>query len=353
MPPRGFGGIVGYGGQHSKWFQKGSHAAVKKLHAHIKTTAKTKVKAVHKFKKGKKTHKMNEKATRTPIGSQSWAKVPHVGKVQSAVLTVAKSQPSFFYTQCGTQRITAGVGKQTAQDVLTVLGTADMHNLQIQTETQSPNTTYAVTEQNIFVDSVIGELLFTNQTLGPCHMQIFDVVSRRDIDNSSYDDPVSCINTGIGHDIGNTVDITQFGVTPFQSQLFTTNFKVMKITDVMLTQGAVHQHKFNYKVRRYLKGSYINENYVGDNGAGCYKGMTYGCFIIIHGYPENDSTTKSQVSTGAVAVDLVSKWAIEFKPVTLSRPQSNYTSSGLPSSFSVGGEIVDVGSGAITADAEA
>jgi len=159
--------------------------------------------------------------------------------------------------------------------------------------------------------SVYGELLFTNATNMACELEIYDIVSKRDLGyNNAYVVP----NTGnalqwpsstpegawqLGVALGNTTDNssspplnTYIGCSPFDSQLFKDYFTVKKRTLVQMPLGAVHRHSVSIKPNRLVTGSmYQNAETFA------WKGLTTWTMYVVKGYPvasaEGVATTSS------------------------------------------------------------
>ena len=49
-----------------------------------------------------------------------------------------------------------------------------------------------------------------------------------------------------------TYDNTNIGVVPFTSNLFTSFFKVCKVTHMLLAEGQTHVHRVNFKPNKYM-----------------------------------------------------------------------------------------------------
>lgn len=294
--------------------------------------------------------KLKGEVVTTNIGTNSWAKTP-IHRYPRNIAQVIKATNSIWYSDNVAYRYTGTVGSQAVNSPFGIYTSADLTTLKSYSNTQLSETTTGNKVQDIFLVECYAEMMITNQELYPCHLQIFDCVARRDLDSANYDTPGNAWYYGLADAIG-TNAIGYPGGQPFSSQVFTNNFKVLRVTDVNMTQGHIHTHKVKYKTNRLLHGEEIYQITQNDSNNAGVRGLTFWTMIVQHGFPLNDNTTKTQVSLGATALDVVVKRQFEVKFLTPWRRQITNTQN-LPTSFTVAGEGVDIGSGAITNDAQA
>jgi len=85
-----------------------------------------------------------------------------------------------------------------------------------------------------------------NMGTAPTNITIYNVVARKD-QNTAVKSPIAAWGDGIFNasslEIGTTeMEVSDPGVTPFQSGRFTNLFKVVKVTDFTLHAGSTHKH---------------------------------------------------------------------------------------------------------------
>lgn len=102
----------------------------------------------------------------------------------------------------------------------------------------------------------------------------------------------------------------------------------------------------HYAPNRKIDGEYVQYAQYG------FRGLTCFTMLVDHGFPYNDSTTKTQVSTGKTALDVV--WRKQYKYTYITDNSNNYyITNSLPSTFGVGENVFDYGSGAAVAESSA
>lgn len=202
--------------------------------------------------------------------------------------------------------------------------------------------------QKVLIDSCTSELLITNATNDVVHLTIYDCVARRDIANASYWNPGQAWLTG-ATDQGNVAIPTYVGSNPFQTAAFTQFWIVEKVFDVNLHSGGHHRHSSKSIVNHIINDELVQEM---PAASASYGKLTRYQFVVIHGYPLNDSTTKTQVSTAGVAIDMV--WRKQYKYRILERSSTAFSAQNLlPGSFGVSGSIINDLTGAVTAVTQA
>lgn len=94
-----------------------------------------------------------------------------------------------------------------------------------------------------------------------------------------------------------------YGMDPLKSRMFTQFCRVTDVHSVELAPGKSHQHR----ARLYANAKYNNEMYQEYSGATLdnFGGVTRWMFIIIRGAPINSLGSPGNVSTGIVALDII------------------------------------------------
>lgn len=257
-------------------------------------------------------------------------------KYPRAMRGLRKALSNNYYVQNQATRFTVGVGKQDATTLFGMFGNGDLTTIGSRV---SSNAT-----ARFLASACSGEVMITNQDQGNCRLTIYDIIARRDLPSSKAPDQVwkaSYLDEGSAN-----TDYQIVGTTPFSSDVFTQLYKVVKVTHVILAQGMCHSHRVYYHPNRIVDKEYLATE------TGAYKGLSCFTMIVASGLPYNDSTTKTSVSTGSVALDCVIR--LQYKYTWLSdNTTSYYVSNNLPASFAVGESVMDIGSGTATTDTPA
>lgn len=165
----------------------------------------------------------------------------------------------------------------------------------------------------IFLHKVFSKYMITNQDIGNCQLHIYDVIVKRDYPSTAH----VAFDAGI-KDIGNNAwDSTQLGLMPWSSPEFNSYFKVLQKNSIILAQGQSHTHIVSYKPNKSIIAEILKSN------CQSLKGYTIFTMIIAHGLPVNDQTTKTNVSTGSVSLDIVQTQDIHW--TWMEKNKSNYT----------------------------
>lgn len=257
-----------------------------------------------------------------------------------------------------TLRLTAGIGLQAytgwavaggyqnhpsmwnVNDIKLLFSQANILSNNTNSDVPNPNT------QKIYLKKATFELMITNQTNDPVHCTIYDCQARRDEQtNVNYYNPGAAWHTGASADMFNTNTDVVVGSTPFSMQSFVEHYQVQKVTTVDLHTGGHHQHRVVSKPM--IAFSYEIVEALNSSASSAVRNLTSFPMVVIHGFPANDSTTKTQISTNNVGVDLI--WKIQYEYELFGVSTSNITfTNNLPTTFTVAGEFVNDLTGALT-----
>jgi len=183
----------------------------------------------------------------------------------------------------------------------------------------------------IFLQSVHGESLITNQCNVNARVTIYDVIARRDSSGGAVD-PDTVFKLGMADNTGGSA--AQYlipGVTPYENPRFVQWFKILQTTRVILSPGQCHNHTVNYAPNRMFSheiSTSVLSSSIGN--------LTVYSFMVFHGTPINDITTQTQVSTAHIALDVVQKESYHFKYADINTGYASITQS-LPTAFTVAG----------------
>jgi len=145
------------------------------------------------------------------------------------------------------------------------------------------------------VKSLITETTFQNPSSGTLIYDIYDIVAKKDIPQSTVTtgfhnvyDPVSAWQSGmINQDTGPVVTnypdpINYLGAKPSDSQLFKDYYRVIKKTSLVLQQNATHVHKVTLKIDRNFDLNLIGTQVQYLNGL---AGFTHYTMVVMRGMP--------------------------------------------------------------------
>lgn len=197
-----------------------------------------------------------------------------------------------------------GFGSQNHASICNILTHGDLTNIwnkigTLFNQVQGSNSV----AQKFCIDSYHVELMLKNQGQTATIVDVYDIVPRNDTILS----PVAAFATGMTDQNASTAynPLDQkWGVTPFQSHLFTTTYKVLNKTRYLLSPGAIEI--INVRDSRCRVVDYERIARLGSNNSQMYRGISRSLYVVIRGEPINDATTKTNVSTSSCAVDFIS-----------------------------------------------
>jgi hypothetical protein len=310
--------------------------------SHVRAPARKQTRTRTKTRtKTKLTQKIGPQHRDGPM-SDSYFAYPRTGKSFSLKGLKKVISPQFFITNTPV-RLDCGVGVQAVTGfngaTTSIPGMNTVVDLtSIMGQSAAAYTGASATNpktQKIYLNSCRMELLMSNATNDVINVKIYDVIARRDITASSYANPA--VSWAVGNtDEGLTNLYTTVGSTPFQAPGFTEFWCVQKVTDVNLHTGGHHKHTVTIKPKRMFSDELLQS--VGATAAAIAK-FTAFSMIVIHGYPVNDNTTKTQVSTSSCSLDIIWRkqyeWQI-FERSTVAVSQTN----NLVTAFTVAPELM-------------
>ena len=222
--------------------------------------------------------RLNQRATLNSQGG-SFSSFNYGARKLKLPYSVIKALSKNYYMYNSALRCSSGVGQQSFTLIGNIFENATCANM------ASKITGYTATQRTIYL-SCSWEVMITNQALGSVRLWVYDIIARRDLTSSTTQDPVTTLYNSYADETGgNTTDYKIPGITPFSNDLFTQYFKVLKITQIDLSQGQTHIHKGNFTLNKI-----IDKEIFSNSGTGL-KGQN--CFVMLqqHGVPSNDTTT--------------------------------------------------------------
>lgn len=249
------------------------------------------------------------------------------------------TEPQIVVTN-GAGRLTSLIGKQEGGILLAEMTPVDVVSLF--------NNTFGTANKSTkgLIKSCVSEIMFTNTENVPLRYTLYDIIAKHD-GNSTIVDPLTAFQTGNADPAGGSAaSYLVPGVDPYMNPRFREYFHVVEQTTGTLLPGNVHTHKSYYECNRLIS------NEISTYTSSFIKGLTHYTMIIFHGTPENDSTTKTQVSISAANIDYVvkRKWTTKLVYYPF---QSNSVTNSLALAFGVGGQILNEFTGVAQAEAAA
>lgn len=196
----------------------------------------------------------------------------------------------------------------------------------------------------VLYDTARGDVTINNIYLSNCYMIIYDVIARKDAGQSTIGDPATCWTQG-ATDESNATAPTIIGSTPWASELFNQFYKVVQVTNVLLSAGGTHVHKVKITPKKVVSAAYAQYSTYG------FQDITYWCMIEIHGAPANDVTTQTQVGVGAGGINYILDTEQVIKQLQTAKPTITLGNT-LISAFTVGEQVVNLGGSTIVPQAE-
>lgn len=251
------------------------------------------------------------------------------------LVPLKKTGASNFVYSNQSGRLTAPVGQQQNFSTSFDFNSVDIANL----TSGSINKTFKT-----LLESVTENTIFRNQDANDCYMTLYDIVSRRDLNSSVTNDltPSSCFYNAMADTGASSLMALQVGVTPFSCPRFCELYQVMKVTHIILPAGATHEHRVHYEPNRLFNSEIAQD-------AQNIKGLTRWTMAVLYGAPINDSTTLTQVATGACNVDYVLTKQYKYTYL-LDATTNNTYSTLLPTAFTVAGKVFQDESGTAVVD---
>lgn len=177
------------------------------------------------------------------------------------------------------------------------------------------------------IENCLTELTFTNPTNAAVEVELYDIVPKRDLPNTialqlnaglyaGASSPESCITLGSqaasGVPPGSLADPSQYiGASPYDSQFFKDNFRVVQKAHLMLASGASHRHQAIVKVNR------VSEQAVSANASLAYvKGLTYSTLICVRGAAAGIGGSPSGATTNQSTLNIVTSLRVKYTYVT-------------------------------------
>lgn len=190
----------------------------------------------------------------------------------------------------GAQRLSSGTGRQ-SNDQYSIFNKNDLTI--IDDQWQGGNT---IDNEYTILRSSSMRFMITNQTQATGQFYIYDWICR----NSTDTNPSVMWNNDMKDQFNESYDVANvIPHKPQQSPSFRYHYKIKSVKKIILEPGAIHEHILIAKVNAtlYQKGYVDGPEYIG--------GLTAGILVVSHGFPLNDATTVTTISTTDIVSDLM------------------------------------------------
>lgn len=156
--------------------------------------------------------------------------------------------------------------------------------------------------QKYFVQDVKSAMMITNQSTDIAKITLYDCIARYGGISSNYYTPEAAWNTGLTYANGQQTQDNRPGGKPFVVPGFTENWYVAKSTEIVLATGGHHIHYLNPKVNQVISKDLTQKS---ASQYATFPKLTAYTMVVAHGFPVNDGTTKTNISTAQGALDIV------------------------------------------------
>lgn len=241
---------------------------------------------------------------------------------------IRKTAQEQFYQNVMSRRMSNANYGQQALDAFYVGRVSELHTMATTALNYNATT-------DIFIDTITVDTEITNQSKSTTYLDLYEITPRFSFE-SAYD-PVNVISSGSTAE-GVSTGAVSLGLRPTMIKKFTYMYSIHKKFTIELGQGQSHRHTATYHVQKRYNEAYYD--LLG--GSRQLPQVTKWLLIIASGAPLNDSTTKTNVSTSTVALDIVRKERYKFLYTQPAYTTYTFVSS-LPAITT--GNVMDPGSG--------
>lgn len=149
--------------------------------------------------------------------------------------------------------------------------------------------------QKFIINNVNVRMMFKNQSNISVIADLYELAPR--VDTTST--PLTLWQTGMSDQNSVNADLVP-GVTPFQSNLLCSIFKIMSKTRYLLSPGAVEVCEIRRRRPITINNERIQQ--LSSTGASTYKGISRTFMLCIQGEPADDATTNTFVQAGQAKI---------------------------------------------------
>lgn len=223
-------------------------------------------------------------------------------------------QPARVMNQTTSQRLESTIGTQcVTSDIFGSTGQVQDYFAQL--------TSGGSNTQRLYIKKITADYLISNATSSNTFLRIYELMARRDfnainatgsqtLSEGAYSStplwhPTGAFDQGI-YDITTSSSnaATGLGASPFQSKLFTSNWKVMKCYNIELGSGRSHKHTTTYNLNTMISEDRVGKD-VASRRCQILGGITRAVMIVAYGAPVNSDANDANVSTAKSALNIV------------------------------------------------
>lgn len=271
----------------------------------------------------------------------SYTRKVHPGLARSNYKIMKTSATSAKTMINAATTFSSSVGQQNCQILGKICDVNDIN------EILSNNGAYSTLDptQELLVHTTRATYDIANPRGTTCRLALYDCVYRHDSKTTAVNDVADAWNVGLNNEGGPTNAYRTPYQTPFTSRRFCEQYKVLKVTNVILSSGQVHCHKVFAKHNILINKERLTD--VGINGV--LANTTIVTFAVILGEVSNDSTDKTQVTYSYATINsIVSK---QYQTYGSIHNVTRYDqSNNLPVAFTTDGKVMDEKVTAIISD---
>lgn len=148
-------------------------------------------------------------------------------------------------------------------------------------------------------ESCSSEIQLSNLTDTNTRIVIWELIARRDLSSSNqYTTPTESFSNWSG-DEGESLASRYMGFNPLTLIAFTTYYKVLKKTHILLAAGQSHSHRTYFAPNKVINNELLSENNIG------YKGLTTYTMIQCFGVPASKTSDLSVTTITRPKVDVI------------------------------------------------
>lgn len=166
------------------------------------------------------------------------------------------------------------------------------------------------TTDRILIEKAVHEHFITNSTNANIIMWIYDIVPRKDLNTTDtvirY--PQTAWYNGMVTQQATGNDTVNLFTTPYMSKLFTTNFKVVKVSKVTMAPGVLHRHVVKVKHNHWISPTDFQNTTINQSTSTvAFKGhvSVFSMAVIMSG-PAH-WTGDGKVGTATAGIDVITK----------------------------------------------
>lgn len=222
-------------------------------------------------------------------------------------------------------RLSESAGYQKVAEVATLYNKTDINAMIAQIPSYNDTTL-------LMSRGAVARSMFTNQSEVAVKVMLYDCIARHDGDDLVAD----CFNTGISDQTGGAAGNALVGLSPFKSGMFVKNWIARKVASFVLPPGAHHIHYCKARVNKTISNAWISKT-----PATVLRSVSYALLAVCHGMPINDVTTTTQISTAAVAVDVITTVSYDYTYDAHDKQKLTSTNV-LPTAFTVNPSNIDL-----------